>query len=100
MDTKISELLQGIKTALTGMITADSDNAHIELINGIISKVDESDAEAKRIIEDKRLITERYIEVIKHEGSTTEVKDGAGDVDKPLSLEDCIQAELAKGDKK
>lgn len=99
--SKIQELLANLKSTIQGTLSKDSSKEDIDRVNGLTAQIDSISQEADTIIKDKSDITELYVEAMKHQGSKEVVNDGASDAeDKPKSLEECIQEELAKQDDK
>lgn len=95
---KINDLLKAFKTDIQALVNKDSSAEDIEANSKLLAKIDEVEAEANKTIEDKQIITDKYLEAVRGVGSTEKPKDEP-EANKPRSLEE-ITAEVLAQDKK
>lgn len=82
-----------IKELLKGLITESTPTEEVEAIGRISGELDNLEQEEQSIIQAHEELRKKYIEVIKDTSFKGQPKE---DEPKPMTLEECFQAEINK----
>ena len=83
-----------IRDLLKGLITDSTPTEEVEAIGKISGEIDNLEKEEKSLIQSHEDLRKKYIEVIKNTSFKGEPKEEQSQ--KPMTLEECFQAEIDK----
>ena len=85
--------LNKIRELLKGLITDSTTTEQVEQIGAINNELDNAEKDYTELMASQEELRKKYINVIKDTSFTEKPKEAEN---KPLTLEECIQAEIDK----
>ena len=82
-----------IRELLKSLVSDSLPTEEVEKIGGIVQEVDNAEKEFNEFVEGHENLRKKYIEAVKNSTFKEAPKD---EEEKPKSLEDCLQEQIAK----